>query len=113
MDTQTAGLLGLCYALVKIVEKILDQKYKKVPYREDFMERLGVMMEAHTNAIKEFREHQQRIEPIILATDENLTPRLWPDKGQAKRTHDAVGNLVDITEEMGKSVSEIHRKVIG
>lgn len=119
MDIQSAGVLGLLYALVKLVEKLVDKREKaKQPshYREDFLEKLGAVLEAQTHRIEASTAHfNQRLDSydkIVLAVDPSTNyPRMWADSPQQKRTHDNVSNLIDIQEEMAKSVIEIHKAV--
>ena len=115
MDYTQVGAIGLCYVLVKVIEKLIDIKAKPKalnPYREDFLERLGAMMEANTKELNKISESHAKIEPLIVATDLDTNfPHIWTNHKQAKRTHENVNRVLEFQEELAKTQNDILKEV--
>ena len=106
-----SGLVGFC---LLIIWNLVKNKGKagSSPYRQDFLEKLGEMLQRHTHEIQQVSAHLAEQGKVVLAVDPVTNfPRLWNDSPQQKRTHDAVTNLLEMQEEIAKSVSEIQRKI--
>lgn len=111
MDATSVTALGVIYALIKIVEKLIEKREKqKTPsYRDSFLEQLGGMMEANTKLLNSISAKQERFEPIIMSVDaETNYPHIWANNKQAKRTHDNVNTLVETTHELARMVGDTH-----
>lgn len=87
-------------------------KEKSAPYRQDFLEKLGNMLQTHTDEIKKMSTHLEEQGKVILAVDDNNWPKTWgADSPMAKRTHQNVNTVLETQEEMAKNIAEINRKV--
>jgi len=110
---------GVSGGLIAIIWFLLHQKSKRKPiddptYKRDFWEKLGAMLEAHTNEVNALNEQMKALSAVILAKDENLIPRVFESPittAMLKRTHENVSLIGEAIGEQTIMITEIHKKV--
>ncbi len=119
--TETAAVIAIVYGLleaVKLLTKaLIDKKNGVKPqpaYKNDFLEHVGKFFQEMTESLREMHTDIKEIKHISVVVDPVTNfPRIWNDSPQAKRTHDNVNRLADVTEEIAKTVTETAKNIEG